>query len=397
MSKAKTVRDSIRSQIQTGRFRVKSLFRPREVQLHDASGVRTIRFSTRSQVTAAAVASLFVGWTGVATLGVVTGLAGSPQVAERDAQLLHMQRQVAMLQADVRAVESTATETVERLEGRQRFLARVLSGDADMAQLAAMLPQNDDVSVPTGRYAELVSPLAALESRQLDLVRQASTAAIARYRDTEALVRRVGLTPSRLIRQSIGVGGPYESADAPSGPLANADPQFKTLFVNWTKLDRLEKSMVAVPALKPVKNYRFTSGFGVRYDPFNGGAAIHAGIDMAGPMGEPIYATADGVVDRAGWYGGYGNLVELGHGKGIQTRYGHLSKILVKPGAKVRRGDLIARMGSTGRSTGSHLHYEVRIDGAAVNPMPFLQSSEALAAVQDRNEAMGGPETALAR
>lgn len=397
MIKSNTVRSAISSQLRSGRSWVQSVFRPREIHLHDANGVRTLRVSTRSQVTAAALASVFVGWTGVATLGVVAGIGMPAGGFQRDAELFHMQRQVAMMQADVRAVKSTATETVERLEGRQQFLARVLSGQADMAELAAMIPQQDEAATPTGRYAALVSPLAALETRQLDLVRQASTAAIARYRDTEALVRRVGLSPSRLIRQSVGVGGPYEAADAPGGPLADADPQFKTLFVNWTKLDQLEKSMVAVPALKPVKNYRFTSGFGVRYDPFNGGAAMHAGIDMAGPVGEPIYATADGVVDRSGWYGGYGNLVELGHGKGIQTRYGHLSKVLVKPGDRVRRGDLIARMGSTGRSTGSHLHYEVRIDGAAVNPMPFLQSSEALAAVQDRSEAMGGPEPGLSR
>ena len=397
MSKAETIRDKIGSQIHSGRSWISSVFRPREIHLHDAGGSRTLRVSTRSQVMAAGAASLFVGWTGVATLGLFASILGGAPVSERDAELLHMQRQVAMMQADVNSMKSTASETVERLENRQQFLARILSGKADMAELAAILPDNEALSAPTGRYAELVSPFQAIESRQLDLVRQASTAARARYHATESLVRRLGLSPSRLVRQSVGMGGPYEAADAPGGPLANADPQFKALFVNWTKLDQLERSMVAVPALKPVKNFRFTSGFGVRYDPFNGSAAMHAGIDMAGPVGEPVYATADGTVDRAGWYGGYGNLVELGHGKGIQTRYGHLSKVLVKAGDRVRRGDLIARMGSTGRSTGSHLHYEVRIDGAAVNPMPFLQSSEALAAVQDRTVAMGGPEAALSR
>ena len=119
-------------------------------------------------------------------------------------------------------------------------------------------------------------------------------------------------------------------------------------------------------------------------------------MTRAGPSGTPIYATADGVVDRAEWANGYGNLVELDHGKGIQTRYGHLSKILVRPNTRVKRGDLIALMGSTGRSTGSHLHYEVRIDGHAVNPVPFLQSSDYLIAVQRRAAAtqiaLGGPD-----
>jgi murein DD-endopeptidase MepM/ murein hydrolase activator NlpD len=139
----------------------------------------------------------------------------------------------------------------------------------------------------------------------------------------------------------------------------------------------------------------FTSGFGVRSDPFRGGAAMHAGVDIPGPYGSTIYATADGIVLRSERAGAYGNLIELDHGRGIQTRYGHLSASLVAPGQHVKRGDPIARMGSTGRSTGTHLHYEVRLDGHAVNPMPFLQSANYLAAMQARQPAktaMGGPD-----
>lgn len=392
MSKSKTSAARFGAVLGQWRQRVNEVFRPRTLQLQDAAGVRTIRVSSRAQMMAAGAATLFVGWSAVATVGLVAGNAG---LTNSQAELARMQREVAAMQADVRSVKSAAGATVERIEQRQKFLTAMLSGKADLGQLATLLPDADSAAAATGRFAGLVSPLAALEGRQLDFVRQATTAAHARYRDTETLIRRVGLTPSRLLRQSFaGMGGPYEAADAPGGLLADADPEFKALFVSWTKVDQLERSMLAVPAMKPVRNFRYTSGFGVRVDPFNGGAAMHAGIDMAGPMGEPIYATADGVVDRAGWVGGYGNLIELGHGKGIQTRYGHLSKILVKPGTQVRRGDKIALMGSTGRSTGSHLHYEVRIDGAAVSPLPFLQSSEALAAVQDRasDVAMGGPD-----
>jgi murein DD-endopeptidase MepM/ murein hydrolase activator NlpD len=101
-------------------------------------------------------------------------------------------------------------------------------------------------------------------------------------------------------------------------------------------------------------------------------------------VGTPIYATADGIIAHAGRQGGYGNMVEVNHGKGIATRYGHLSKILVADDARVTRGQLIALMGSTGRSTGPHLHYEVRIDGHAVNPIPFLTTADYLLAAQDR-------------
>jgi murein DD-endopeptidase MepM/ murein hydrolase activator NlpD len=128
---------------------------------------------------------------------------------------------------------------------------------------------------------------------------------------------------------------------------------------------------------------------------------MHAGIDLSGPVGTPIYATADAIVLRSGWNaGGYGNLVELDHGRGINTRYGHLSYMAVRPGQRVKRGELIGRMGSTGRSTGSHLHYEVRIDGRAVNPIPFMKSTDYLVAIQRKNGggipmdavALGGPQ-----
>lgn len=190
---------------------------------------------------------------------------------------------------------------------------------------------------------------------------------------------------------SDGQGGPFDSV--------KGDPTFKQLFTSWKKLDNLQDGAIAVPSDKPVKTAAFTSGYGVRSDPFRGSSAMHAGIDLAGPSGTPIYATADGTVQRAGWNsGGYGNLIEIDHGRGIETRYGHLSKILVSPGQRIRRGEIIGRMGSTGRSTGSHLHYEVRIDGRAVNPVPFMKATDYLVAMQ-RNAgagamdqiALGGP------
>ena len=187
-------------------------------------------------------------------------------------------------------------------------------------------------------------------------------------------------------------GGPFQSARGAF------DPKFKALFLGWKRLDPSQPGMIAIPSAKPVPaaQARFTSAFGTRSDPFKATRAMHSGIDLAGPIGTAIYATADGYVGRAERVGGYGNLVELEHGKSIQTRYGHLSSILVRSGQRVKRGDLIARMGSTGRSTGSHLHYEVRVDGRAVNPIPFMQSADYVLAAQSRGLAtqiaLGGPE-----
>jgi murein DD-endopeptidase MepM/ murein hydrolase activator NlpD len=182
-----------------------------------------------------------------------------------------------------------------------------------------------------------------------------------------------------------------ETRAAPAGgPLlpvttneAVADQQFRSLFMTWKKLDNLETGVIAIPSVQPVQKLQFTSNFGIRSDPFRGTAAMHAGVDIPGPVGTPIYATADGIISHAGRSGGYGNLIEINHGKGIATRYGHLSRIIVADNTRVVRGQLIGLMGSTGRSTGPHLHYEVRIDGHAVNPLPFLTTADYLLAAKD--------------
>jgi murein DD-endopeptidase MepM/ murein hydrolase activator NlpD len=192
--------------------------------------------------------------------------------------------------------------------------------------------------------------------------------------------------------------GDHIEASAPASA-ADGDGKFHSLFLSWKKLDTVQApGAMAVPSSKPLMDATFTSPFGVRSDPFRGTAAMHAGIDLSAPLGTPVYATADGVVDRAEWFGGYGNCVEIDHGKGLQTRFGHLSRIMVHSGQHVTRGMLIALVGSTGRSTGNHLHYEVRIDGRAVNPIPFLQQADYVTAMEARSKAiaMGGPDDANA-
>lgn len=193
------------------------------------------------------------------------------------------------------------------------------------------------------------------------------------------------------------------SAPAFAATEKTPDPKFRSLFDSWKRLDQVDTAAntIAIPSQKPLQEeISLSSTFGVRSDPFRHTAAMHAGLDMPGKMGTPVYATADGVVSRAEWANGYGKLIEIDHGKGIATRYGHLSQILVEPNTRVHRGDMIGRMGSTGRSTGSHLHYEVRIDGRAVNPMPFLEGDDYMLALNKLDQqpgangavALGGPE-----
>jgi len=160
------------------------------------------------------------------------------------------------------------------------------------------------------------------------------------------------------------------------------------LFANWRALDTgrpyssLGSSMAdtgsaSIPMLVPVNSSRaMSSNFGMRTHPVLGGYRMHKGVDLPAPTGTPIHATADGVVGMADWFGGYGLFVELEHGANLETRYGHMSRIAVAQGQHVHRGDVIGYVGTTGRSTGAHLHYEVRIAGEAVNPVPYLQIAD---------------------
>lgn len=132
-----------------------------------------------------------------------------------------------------------------------------------------------------------------------------------------------------------------------------------------------------------------TSGFGTRTDPFTGKAARHSGVDIAAAQGTPVYATGDGYIGRSDFVGGYGNLVEINHGNGYQTRFGHLSQRYVRSGQYVRRGMIVGLIGSTGRSTGPHLHYEVRYNGVAQDPRPYIRGMRG--AVSSHDVGMGGP------
>lgn len=131
-----------------------------------------------------------------------------------------------------------------------------------------------------------------------------------------------------------------------------------------------------MPLASPMRSSRITSRYGMRMDPFKRRLARHAGIDFAGPMNSKIYSTAAGVVRKAGRRGAYGMSVEIDHGNNISTLYGHMSRIDVEPGQQVKRGQMIGQQGSTGRSTGSHLHYEVRYFGKTVDPSDFLKAGE---------------------
>ena len=207
------------------------------------------------------------------------------------------------------------------------------------------------------------------------------------------------------------VSAPLRAAQAAKPGAQSGDEDFRKLFNGWKSLDNgqlvlapatkltgvpsaatYRPASVSIPSRMPVNGAALTSGYGMRVHPVLGGRRQHKGIDLAEPVGSPVYATADGVVGRADWFSSYGLFISLEHGGNIETRYGHLSRLNVAAGQAVHKGDLIGYVGTTGRSTGPHLHYEVRIAGVAVNPIPYLQGGVLTAAVTPAQVAMGGGE-----
>jgi murein DD-endopeptidase MepM/ murein hydrolase activator NlpD len=197
----------------------------------------------------------------------------------------------------------------------------------------------------------------------------------------DTLLHAVGIKPSKMEDEvsSEGVGGPFVPISALHIE-GVADPAFTKAFAETSahvkELDTLFTAFRHVPLTTPVHGdrYELTSDFGPRIDPFTHRVGFHPGLDFGGPWGSTIYATAPGRVSWAGRRGGYGNMVEIDHGFGIRTRYGHMSSILVKVGAKVKKGTPIGKLGSTGRSTGPHVHYEVWLGNVVRDPSKFIEA-----------------------
>ncbi len=230
--------------------------------------------------------------------------------------------------------------------------------------------------------ARLETSLDHIESRQMAALNSVQDGMELRVRRMRGVFSDLGLDTAQLEAAAprVAMGGPFVPVKLP----ADAGPFERQLYrINITRaqVDRLNRVLTQVPYRKPViGEVEFTSPFGVRSDPFLGRPAMHTGLDFRASAGDPVRATANGKVVSAGWAGGYGRMVEIDHGNGLSTRYGHLSEIGVRVGEPIKIGQVIGAVGSTGRSTGPHLHYETRIDGDAVDPQKFLRAGVRLSA-----------------
>ncbi len=270
-------------------------------------------------------------------------------------------------------------QKLDELMRRQATLeshATAMGGIADPTTTGSIKPPATFSARGHDKQSSIGTRLDRLEA-SLDRVERRQSLALAqmgeRYESKARLLRGV--------LNQLGVKSEH-TAEAIGGPfipvkLSSQNESFSraVMRVNFARNDaeRLTQTLAKVPVRKPVTGeLDMTSPFGIRMDPFVHEAAMHTGLDFRGDIGEPIHATAAGTVAIAGWSGGYGKMVEIDHGNGLATRYGHLSEIDVSVGDTVRIGQVIGKLGSTGRSTGPHLHYETRVNGEAVNPEKFL-------------------------
>lgn len=293
-------------------------------------------------------------------------------IKERDAARSEVERTRA-------AVGGTVTEA-----GRARDSAATLAFLT--TELGHTASERDLMEGAARQAAELADSIAAqkkaLEVRNEAIFSQLEEALTVSVEPLRKMFRDAGLSPDDMIS---AVRKGYSGQGGPLTPIVlstkNQPPSMEELRANaiLKGLDELNLYRIAAfktPLGMPVKSaVRFTSGFGGRNDPLGRGYRRHEGQDLAGAYGTPIFATADGVVTYAGWENGYGRLVKIQHAFGLETRYGHLSQIRVDVGQRVSRGDRIGDMGNSGRSTGTHLHYEVRVSGTAVNPLKFIRAA----------------------
>jgi murein DD-endopeptidase MepM/ murein hydrolase activator NlpD len=228
----------------------------------------------------------------------------------------------------------------------------------------------------------LQTSLDSVERRQMAALSSVEDSMESRVRRMRGVFTDLGLDMAQLEAATprSAIGGPFVPVKLPADAGA-FERQLQRINITRAQMQRLNATLALVPYRKPVVGeVEFTSGFGVRSDPFLGRPAMHTGLDFRAATGDPVRATANGKVVSSGWAGGYGRMVEIDHGNGLSTRYGHLSEISVRIGDVIKIGQVIGAVGSTGRSTGPHLHYETRIDGDAVDPQKFLRAGVRLSA-----------------
>ena len=327
--------------------------------------------------------------------------AALTQISVMQSEILASETRRHELETGIEVIQTTLRETMQDREDAREQLSHLHAGQSAQTVTSSTPAQMDFVATVLAETAmerdQILSDAQAalnardaleLEIRLMDdrndqIFRQIEEAMVISVEPLDKMFRSAGMPTDRILEQVrrgySGQGGPLDPFSLSTrGEEPTADEARANLLLN--QMDQLNLYRIAAqqaPFASPVNlgAVRQTSGYGYRRDPKTGGHRLHKGSDFAGRTGTDIFATADGVVSQAGWQSGYGKLVTIKHAFGIETRYAHNSNIRVRVGQRVSRGDHISDMGNTGRSTGTHLHYEVRVNGNPVNPMIYIKAA----------------------
>jgi murein DD-endopeptidase MepM/ murein hydrolase activator NlpD len=330
---------------------IKRLFPERQLFYRSQGRIRFISFAPGVQITCAALLLAWGGWTGYREFATITD---AERIALQEAEIKRLTSESGAFKAQS---ETLAHQVAQLQDYLQNSLSRLAEMKATHEEMVALVQEHTQSDV------QRMGRALALTGLKLDQL----------------------LPSSSKPGANRGVGGPLIDPEADqnrapysglSGLLAAPPTNMGQLDQQLSTWSRLRSVLNRLPLGIPVEAGNVTSGFGARSDPFTHGSAVHYGLDIAAPKGTPIYATAPGTVTFAGRNGPYGLMVEIDHGLGIKTRHGHLSKIVVRAGDKIAYRDRIGLMGSTGRSTGPHLHYEVVFNGVPQDPAKFLKAGK---------------------
>lgn len=289
-----------------------------------------------------------------------------------ESQLNRYKRQAEVMEDRIRQItDSTDWVSPEEVEEKLTMRDAVLQRDRALSERGELIE----------RISMLEDSLSKLETSEMEIlarVQKLSEQEMNKIKDTISSINKSIKRQNKYFNplansKKNNAGGTFEP-DVPAVNNEKISQKLQEVFNQIDTVDYYREMMKSVPLGKPVWSYWLSSPFGRRSDPFNSKSARHKGVDLASNKGNSVKTMANGKVIRAGWASGFGNLVEIDHGNGFKTRYAHLNKFYVKKGQQVKRGEAIAEVGSTGRSTGPHLHYEVIYNGVNVDPMAFIQA-----------------------
>ena len=366
---------------------IRRWFPERQIYLRANGDIRGYAVSSRKQMVLAGVAAVLGVWTLVSTGAMALNAFDARQDDNRSArERAAAERVNADLQARLDSAVMRMSTTTGSLDDIARTVERRHVALTRVMGQFRGVPGAQTVLAPARPASGDQTPGQRIMAVRLDqerLIARAGTFAQNRAERLRLAFRLAGLNPAAYAVSGAALGGPLVEARDPRALAAILDVdeafalRIRHASDSLDDMRGLADAAGALPLSRPT-GARTTSGYGVRFDPFNGRPALHQGQDFAAPLNTPIVATAPGVVSFTGVRSGYGNTIEIDHGRGFKTRFAHLNAIAVRPGQAVAVGQRIGAMGTTGRSTGVHLHYEVWVDGRPQNPARFLKAGESL-------------------